>query len=160
MNNKFEIKIDGNQYGLVDVKKWADELEVKPMELVEKMQDWDAKQWALFAYMDFDAYYIDDITNLDIDIYDVEIGSVEVSVLTDDEADDRWEEELDSYLEACVYPEIPEWIRNYFDDEAWKRDARYDGRGHSISRYDGNENVFRIEFDDGTETWIYIYRQY
>jgi hypothetical protein len=43
-------------------------------------------------------------------------------------------------LEECVYPELPDNMRGYFDDTAWKRDARMDGRGHAISRYDGNEN--------------------
>ena len=61
-------------------------------------------------------------------------------VLTDVEADQRWEEALDSYLEECVYPELPELARNYFNDEAWKRDARYDGRGHAIAHYDGADH--------------------
>lgn len=78
----------------------------------------------------------------------------EYEVLTDDEADDRWEEELDNYLEECVYPELPDNMVNYFDDEAWKRDARFDGRGHSIARYDGCENEEKVN-----GTWYYIYRQ-
>lgn len=60
-------------------------------------------------------------------------------VLTDDEADEAWEESLDSYLEECIYPELPDYLVNYFDEEAWKRDARYDGRGHSLNHYDGSE---------------------
>ena len=27
----------------------------------------------------------------------------------------------------------------YFDREAWKRDARMDGRGHCLGSYDGGE---------------------
>jgi len=60
-------------------------------------------------------------------------------VMTDSEADDAWEEALDSYLEECVYPDLPESLRFYFDDEAWKRDARIDGRGHCLNSYDGSE---------------------
>ena len=83
-----------------------------------------------------------------------EIDGEEYEVLTDFEADDRWEEELDFYIDECILPQIPEKLQNYFDDEAWKRDARYDGRGHCIARYDGYENEETI---DG-ETF-YIYRQ-
>ena len=80
--------------------------------------------------------------------------SEEYEVLTDSEADDRQEEELDNYIEECILPEIPEAYQNYFDEEAWKRDARMDGRGHTISRYDGCENEEKVN-----DTWYYIYRQ-
>jgi hypothetical protein len=78
----------------------------------------------------------------------------EYEVLTDDEADDRWEEELQMYIDECILPEIPEFCQRYFDEEAWKRDARFDGRGHSIARYDGCENEEEVN-----GTWYYIYRQ-
>jgi hypothetical protein len=32
----------------------------------------------------------------------------------------------------------------YFDDEAWKRDARVDGRSHVLSRYDGSELEYNL----------------
>lgn len=78
----------------------------------------------------------------------------EYEVLTDSEADDRWEEELDYYIEECIMPELPEHLRNYFDEDAWKSDAKYDGRGHSISRYDGEEYEETVN-----GTTYYIYRQ-
>lgn len=74
-------------------------------------------------------------------------------VCTDDEADERWEEQLDNYIEECIMPEIPEPYRYYFDEELWKKDARYDGRGHSLSFYDGEEND--QEFNG---TYYYIYK--
>lgn len=84
-----------------------------------------------------------------------EYGSEEYEVLTDSEADDRMEEELDNYLEECIYSEIQnETLKNYFDEEAWKSDARMDGRGHIISRYDGCENEEKVN-----GTWYYIFRQ-
>lgn len=66
-------------------------------------------------------------------------------VLTDEEADEKWEESLDNYIEECITPEIDKldvgnlsyYIK--FDEEMWKRDARMDGRGHSLASYDGNE---------------------
>lgn len=82
-----------------------------------------------------------------------ENGDQEYLVLTDDEANDRWEESLDNYLEECVYPELPENMVNYFDDDKWKHDARFDGRGHSLSHYDGAEHEYNIDGE-----WIFIYR--
>lgn len=156
---KFKIEINRKTYSMIDVKQWAEDLEVKPKEILEKIKNWDAKQWAIFAYTQFDSDYIGDITDLgdDIGTDDVDFYGEELSVLTDDEAEDRWEEELDSYIDEAL--EIPDYIRPYFDEEAWKREARLDGRGHAISRYDGHENDFHIKFDDGSEEWIYIYRQ-
>lgn len=69
----------------------------------------------------------------------INTDSGEFAIGTEEEADEAWDQSLDSYLEECVYPELPESMVNYFDDEAWKRDARYDGRGHSLSSYDGEE---------------------
>ena len=63
----------------------------------------------------------------------------EYLVLTDDEADEHLETCLDSILDdGCVEgADSP-----YFDREAWKRDAKMDGRGHFLSGYDGNEDEF------------------
>jgi hypothetical protein len=82
-----------------------------------------------------------------------EFANEEYLVVTDEEADELWEQELDNYLEECVYPELTGDLSRYFDDEAWKRDARYDGRGHSLARYDGHENEETVK----DETY-YIYR--
>jgi hypothetical protein len=75
----------------------------------------------------------------------------EFLVLTDDEAEKKWDEHLDSYIEECL--EIPEHLRFYFDEEKWKDDARMDGRGHSLSSYDGHEHEIKIN-----ETEYFIYR--
>ena len=80
--------------------------------------------------------------------------SQEYNVCTDSEADDLWEEELNMYIDECILPEIPKHLQNYFDEEAWKSDARFDGRGHAISRYDGHENEEEVN-----NTIYYIYRQ-
>lgn len=82
------------------------------------------------------------------DTFEAEGG--EWVVVTEDKANDLWEASLDSYLEECIYPELEGHLAQYFDDDAWKRDARYDGRGHSLSSYDGAEEdsngfvLFRI----------------
>lgn len=41
----------------------------------------------------------------------------------------------------------------YFDNEAWKADARHDGRGHSLNRYNGHEDKETVNLDT-----FYIYR--
>ena len=83
----------------------------------------------------------------------------EYMVVTDEEADNLWEESLDNYLEDCIYPELTGNLINYFDDEAWKRDARYNGRGHSLSSYDGCEEEITLTDKEGDEIeTFYIYR--
>lgn len=77
----------------------------------------------------------------------------EYRVMTDSEADQAWDESLENYIDECILPEVPESFRNYFDHEAWKRDARFDGRGHSLSSYDGCEYEEQIDGE-----WYYIYR--
>jgi len=75
----------------------------------------------------------------------------EYAVGTDNEADQSWDQSLDSYIDDCIMPEIKdENLKQYFDVEKWKRDARYDGRAHSLSSYDGDE----IELGNG----LYAYR--
>ena len=76
------------------------------------------------------------------DFYGLTVYTVdgkEYAVGTDSECEDAWDQSLDSYLEECIYPELKGNLANYFDDEKWKRDAKFDGRGHSLSSYDGNE---------------------
>ena len=73
-------------------------------------------------------------------------GRAEYAIGSDSEADSAWDQSLDSYVEECITPEIEKlelgnlsaYIK--FDTEMWKRDARMDGRGHSLSSYDGEEN--------------------
>lgn len=72
-------------------------------------------------------------------------GRREYLVLTDSEADDAWDKELDNYIEECILPELPEYYQSYFDSEKWKREAHIDGRGHSLARYDGDEHEIEIE---------------
>lgn len=76
----------------------------------------------------------------------------EYMVLTDSEADAAWDASLDNYIDECILPECPAQLAAYFDHDAWKRDARDDGRGHCLSRYDGEENEQTI---DGETFYIY-----
>ena len=98
---------------------------------------------------------------IDVSSYDENVlscGSMEYLVVTDDETDKLWDDALESYIDECILPEMPEHLRNYFDDESWKRDARYDGRGHCLATYDGDENEEDVIDIDGDKVTLYIYR--
>lgn len=59
---------------------------------------------------------------------------------TDSEMDHEWDQALDSYLDDCgVLDSVPENLRQYFDRDKWKEDAKTDGRGHALNSYDGDE---------------------
>lgn len=140
----------------LDGKSVRDEFGVKSDKLIELMYYWDAKQWAVFYNANCDLDLVEEISELDIDDEEFRFNGEDLLVLTDSEADDRWDEELDNYIDECL--DIPDWIRPYFDEERWKDDARYDGRGHAISRYDGEENDYSFTFDDGSREDVYLYR--
>ena len=155
MTDIFQKRIDNHEIGLVDVKQWADALEVAPKEVLDQIQDWDDKQWAVFAYCGEDPYLIDDITDLEIDTDTVHINGEDIYVLTDDEADDLASDMLDNFIDDCVLSQIPEHYRNYFDSEKFKEDAlNYDGRESQLAAYDGYEHSYTV---DGCD--IYIYRR-
>lgn len=154
MTDIFQKRIDDREIGLVDVKQWADELDVTPKEVLDEIQDWDDKQWAVFAYCDEDPDLISDITDLEIDTDTVHINGEDIYVLTDDEADDLANSMLDNFIDDCILSEIPERYRYYFDSEKFKRDVlNYDGRASQLAAYDGDESIYTV---DGCD--IYIYR--
>lgn len=78
----------------------------------------------------------------------------EYLVCGDEEADRYWDEELENYIDECILPDLDDRYKMYFDNEKWKNDARYDGRGHTLNRYNGSEEVEHI---DGID--YYIFRQ-
>ena len=73
-------------------------------------------------------------------------------VLTDSEADEAFDEALDSVLDDVILPDLDEALQCYFDRDAWKRDASYDGRGHHLNHYDGCEDEVTI---NGVDYYIY-----
>lgn len=147
------VEIDSYKYGLNDVEKWADELEKTLTQILDIIQNWDEKQWAVFAHYNFDTSLIEDINELDIDTDTVHINGEDIYVLTDSEADDLADEMLDSYIDECILDQIPERYRYYFDSEKFKEDIiNYDGRAQQLSAYDGNEYEYDI---NGTDYYIY-----
>lgn len=81
-------------------------------------------------------------------------GAREWLVVTDERADELWDEDLDNYLDECVLDQLPEVAQRYFDRESWKSDAKVDGRAHSLARYDGHEYDYTVN-----DTTYYVYRQ-
>lgn len=86
---------------------------------------------------------------------EMEVSDGEYLVLDEFEAEKRYDDYLDSYIEDCVLGDMPEHLRNYFDYEAFKRDASIDGRGSFLASYDSCENEI---LDPDTNETFYIYR--
>lgn len=114
---------------------------------------------ALAAHLGCEAADISEESYTHYDMPILSAEGAEYAVATDKEADAAWDQSLDSYIEECITPELDKlevggnlsaYIK--FDEEMWKRDARMDGRGHSLSSYDGEENEETIE---GVTYYIY-----
>lgn len=90
-----------------------------------------AKIKALAQYLDCKKSEIEQ-SSYDDNIF--EYGSQEYLVVTDDEADDLWDVDLENYIDECILPELNERYKQYFDRESWKSDARFDGRAHCLNR--------------------------
>ena len=84
----------------------------------------------------------------------VTIQGIDYLAGTDSEMDEHWDESLENYIDECILHNFPEEFQCYFDREAWKSDAKYDGRANSLNFYDGNEIEYLY---DGT--YYYAYRQ-
>lgn len=110
------------------------------------------KKIALAQHLGTDTENIEDeieVSHWDDCTFEAEGG--EYLVLTDDEADGRWDEALDNYIEEALA--IPNYIRHYFDKNAWKSDARINRRCNSLASYDG------VEYEEVVEdTTFYIFR--
>lgn len=78
----------------------------------------------------------------------------EYLVLTDDEAEERYEEYLENYINECIINKMPDQYTGYFDREAWKKDARENGRGNALNFYNGTECEQNVDGE-----MYYIYRQ-
>jgi hypothetical protein len=117
---------------------------------------WDEKQISLALHLECSPDELKEESHDHYGMVIYSLGSQEYSVGTDDEADSAWDQELDSYIEECIEPEMAQvavgnlapYIK--FDADMWKRDARMDGRGHALSSYDGDE--IELEGD------LYAYR--
>lgn len=94
--------------------------------------------------------------NVEVSQYDdcvFTVGGNEYLVLDEDEKEQRWEDALESLLDdGCIEgADGP-----YFDRDAWKRDARFDGAAHMLASYDGAEE--EVDTHDAGSGYYFIYR--
>lgn len=80
------------------------------------------------------------------------IDSEEYWVLTDDEADEKAELEVQYHLEDAL-DQIPFNLQQYFDDDKYISDYISDGRGYLLNIYNGSEDS--ITLDNGSVFYIY-----
>lgn len=75
-------------------------------------------------------------------------------VLTDDEADDAINQYAQNYYNDIIEPEIPEYLRYYFDEDLWISEYIDDAyRGDALSA-DGYEHEYKL-----LNNIFYIYKQ-
>lgn len=123
----------------------------------EETADTNARIRALALHLEVDPEEIE-LAEYSENVFQIGKGKCPSSylVVTDDEANQLWDEYLESYIDECILPEIPECYQPYFDSDKWIDAARTDGRAHSLNRYDGAEG-FGIDPWENQE--FYIYRQ-
>jgi len=92
-----------------------------------------------------------DIVESSYDDCTFEVDGEQWLICDESEREDRYEEALENYLDdGCVEgADGP-----YFDRDAWKRDARFDGAGCWLSHYDNAEEECEVDGE-----WFFLYRQ-
>lgn len=97
----------------------------------------------------------DDLQDIQIDGTRATIQGTDYIFGNDEEMEEEWEQDLENYIDECILPELKnESLQKYFDREAFISDAKQDGRGYSLNRYDGSEKEIKIN-----ETYYYAYQQ-
>lgn len=81
-------------------------------------------------------------------------GEEEYLVMTDEEANNLFEEELDNFICEVMYTEIPEQYHKYINIELYKEDEKSVGRENYLANYDCNEGIEVVN-----NTNYYIYRR-
>ena len=67
------------------------------------------------------------------------VDAFDIDVLNDSDAEDAWDESLESYIDDCLFTEDQKnsALYTYFNREDFKGDCYFDGIHHSLSSYDG-----------------------
>jgi len=124
----------------------------KLIEVVEESTDFCGRDAELcVAFIRMFNLSQNDLDMVEIDETECKIQGTEYLAGDDEEMDKKWDESLESYIDDCL--ELPDNMKMYFDREKWKNDARVDGRGHSLNRYDGGEEYNTV---NGTEYFAYM----
>lgn len=80
------------------------------------------------------------------------IDSGDYWVLTDEEADEKAELEVQYYLEDAL-SQIPDYLHRYFDEDKYISDKISEDRGWLLDTYNGSEDS--ITLDNGSVFYIY-----
>lgn len=125
------------------------------IEIIENNTDFSGEDATLCAALVkmFDLT-INDLEDVEIDGTRVTVQGIDYLAGDDEQMDAEWDEYLENYIDECILPEVNENYRKYFDNEAWKDDAKGDGRAHSLNSYDGTEEEAKIN-----DTYYFAYRQ-
>lgn len=142
------IQMDNNG----DAPSWFEISTNEELELKDRISDDTFTGIALAKHCDISPNDLSDIENDRDNHWSVQ--REEFLAGDDADMDDEWDDSLDNYLDECVLPELPENAQRYFDRDSWKSDAKMDGRGHSLNRYDGGEDEETV-----FGKTIYIYKQ-
>jgi len=118
------------------------------VDLNEDVTPLDVSEWIVEqdGYIDFENEV--EVTD---DLYTY--GNERYLILDESEAENAWEESIDSFIDACILSGIPDQYHNYFDREAFAKDCSYDGRGSQLATYDGIEIEQTVNACD-----YYLYR--
>jgi len=153
-----DIRKELSEHGAWDDEQLADDsanreriLWIAAGNIMEEWKALDPQVRALAMHLDCNPAEISEEKYKCYDMPTFSAEGGEYAVATDEEADAAWDQSLDSYIEECINPEIDKlevgnlsaYIK--FDEEKWKRDARMDGRGHSLASYDGGEDEETID---------------
>lgn len=122
---------------MIDFANFAEGKDIEPSDIFPEFTD---DQFYAVAYVLRPSF--EEMSDATLSGTNLEIQGNEYLFGTDDEMDKLWDEDLDNCIDECILPEVPEAFKKYFDNEKWKDDARYDGRAHSLARYDGNEESY------------------
>ena len=87
------------------------------------------------------------------EVYD-DLTTAEYKVLTDDEANDAFKQYAQNYYDDIIEPEIPEYLRYYFNEDLWISDyINETDRGDELS-INGSEYAYKL-----LGQTFYIYEQ-
>ena len=116
------------------------DLTEKQIEHNQEILGKDDREMAVIELLDVPVDEWQDVNATSYDDKIIEYGKLEYLVLEDNEVEDYLDEYLDELIDETILPEIPKYLRNYFDSEKWKQDAiAWDGAGHFLALYDGVE---------------------
>lgn len=77
------------------------------------------------------------------EIYE-DLSTDNYKVLTDDEADDAIYQYAQNYYNDIIEPEIPEYLRRYFDEDLWISDYIDEADRSDVLSSDGREHEYQL----------------